>query len=516
MKQLASFVNGTWCRGSGNPAVLVNPATEEAVAGTSTEGLDFAAAVTHARERGGPALREMSFAGRAQLLRAMAKSIHTQREELIALAIENGGNTRSDAKFDIDGAAFTLAAYADLGESLGQATILPDGEGIQLGRTARLHGQHVLVPRTGVAVHINAFNFPAWGLAEKAAAALLAGVPVLSKPATATAVVAEHLVHGFVDQQLLPPGALSLICGSVGDLLSHLGGQDVLAFTGSSDTAARLRADPCVVERSVHVNIEADSLNAAVLGPDVSPGSDTWALFCADVVRDMIQKTGQKCTAIRRIFVPAGRVREVCDALSEALSAITVGNPAHDDVRMGPVATRTQWRDVRAGIARLAEETEPVFGGDGAVTPRHVPAGKGYFVGPVLRLCQQPHGAQVLHQHEVFGPVATLAPYDGTAAQAAVLIALGGGGLVASLYSDDRDWLRGAVHGAAPYQGRLYLGSKKIADQSSGPGTVIPHLLHGGPGRAGGGEELGGLRGMKLYQQRVALQGDKSLLAALL
>jgi oxepin-CoA hydrolase/3-oxo-5,6-dehydrosuberyl-CoA semialdehyde dehydrogenase len=515
MKRLASYLCGEWQSGQGPFATLVNPATEEPLAETSSAGLDLAAALAHARDVGGPALRALTFAERGGILGALARAIHGGREELIALAVANGGNTRGDAKFDIDGAAFTLAHYAELGAALGERRLLADGEAVQIGRTARLSGQHVLVPRRGVAVHINAFNFPAWGLAEKAACALLAGMPVLSKPATATALVAHRLVELFLASGALPAGTLSLLCGGAGDLTAHLGGQDVLAFTGSSVTAATLRASPGVLERGAHINVEADSLNAAILGPDVAAGSETEALLLTDVVRDMTQKAGQKCTAIRRVLVPEARADDIAAALGERLAAIQVGDPAADGVRMGPLSTAGQLADVRAGIERLAAATGEGFGGTGAIAePVGVAAGKGFFVAPVLRRARDPRAAAI-HEHEVFGPVATLIPYSGDAGEAAAITALGGGGLVASAYSDDRDFLAALVLDLAPHHGRIYLGSEKIAAQSAGPGTVIPHLLHGGPGRAGGGEELGGERGMRIYQQRTALQGDKSILGHL-
>ena len=515
MRKLASYVSGAWVQGSGGDATLVNPATEAPIATTSTTGVDFAGAVHYGRTRGGAALRELTFAQRGAMLAAMAKAIHAGREELIALAIENGGNTRSDAKFDVDGSSATLAAYAALGEQLGDRRILTDGDEIQVGRTARLSGQHILTPRHGVAVHVNAFNFPAWGLAEKAATALLAGMPVISKPATATAVVTHHLVKLFVDAKLLPDGALQLIAGGVGDLLDHLRGQDVLAFTGSGDTAKKLRSLESVLADSVHINIEADSLNAAVLAPDVERGSETEQLFFADVVRDMTQKTGQKCTAIRRVYVPADRMDEVAEVLRERLADLVVGDPAEPGVRMGPLATASQLRDVRAGIERLANETSEVYGGIGKIQPVGVEPGVGFFIGPVVRRTDDPAATPSLHQHEVFGPVTTIAAYSGSASDAASLVKQGAGGLVASVYSDDRDFFAAIVPEIAAFHGRLYLGSNKIAAQSPGPGTVLPTLLHGGPGRAGGGEELGGLRGMGLYQQRTALQGDKGIIKAL-
>ena len=454
MRRLESYLCGRWVSGEGPAAQLCNPSTDEVVAECVSGGLDFAPALAFARTRGGPALREMSFAARAAVLRGMAAAIHKGREELIALAMENGGNTRGDAKFDIDGASATLAAYADLGEALGARTFLVDGDGVQLGRTARMAGQHVAVPRRGVAVHVNAFNFPAWGLAEKAAVALLAGMPVVSKPATATALVTWRLMQMLVEAAVLPEGALQLVCGGAGNLLAGLGGQDVLAFTGSSATARTLRAGDGVVARSAHVNVEADSLNAAVLAPDVAPGSETWNLFVADVSRDMTQKTGQKCTAIRRVLVPVDRVDDAIEALSARLGLV-VGDPTAEGVQMGPLATRAQLEDVRGGIARLAAATEAAFGGTGEVTPRGVPAGAGCFVAPVLRLARDARAAAAVHEHEVFGPVATVCAYSGAADDAADIVALGEGGLVASIYCDDRDWLRGAVPAMAAWNGRL-------------------------------------------------------------
>jgi len=515
MQLLASYLSGAWSAGAGAKTALVNPATEAPLAEVHAGGHDLAAAFDHARVVGGHELGRSSFAQRGGLLGALAKAIHGAREELIALAIANGGNTRSDAKFDIDGGAATLSHYAELGARLGTARLLGDGDPIQVGRTARMAGQHVWALRRGVAVHINAFNFPGWGLCEKLACALLAGMPVITKPATATALVAHRLVELFAP--LLPAGALQLLVGPAGTLLDHLEPGDVVAFTGGSATAAVLRDHPAITRRGVRLNLEADSLNAAVLAPDVDLGSETGALFLHEVARDITQKTGQKCTAIRRVLVPAERIGEVGDALAERLSRIAVGDPAHDGVGMGPLATAQQLRDVRAGIAQLAEATTSVFGGTGEVAaPVGVPAGKGYFVGPVLRATTTPMACAPLNDHEVFGPVATIAAFSGDPTFAAGFIARGEGCLVSSAYSDDRDWVVRFVTAAAPWAGRLYLGSSKMASQSPGPGTVLPALLHGGPGRAGGGEELGGVRGLHLYMQRCALEGDASVLKSLI
>ncbi len=506
MKTLRSYVEGRWVDGKEPFATLVNPATEEPLARTSTSGIDFAAALEFGRAQGGPALRELTFAQRGELLKAWSKALHAARDELLGLAMQNGGNTRGDAKFDVDGAIGTLAHYGELGGQLGSLRALRDGDAVQLGRTARYAGVHLWVPRDGVAVHINAFNFPAWGTAEKAACALLAGMPAISKPATSTAIVAFRLAE--IGAEILPRGAFQFVCGSPGDLLDRLGPQDVVAFTGSSQTANRLREQ--LGRRGVRLNVEADSLNAAVLGPDVQPGSATWDLFVQDVVRDITQKAGQKCTAVRRIFVAGDQLASAQEALVDRLSQVRVGDPARAEVTMGPVSTADQLRDVRAGIAKLAAEAQPVFGGDGSVKAL-APEGKGYFVSPVLLLARDPAAAKVMHKDEVFGPVATIAGAPSPAA----LVRRGGGGLVCSVYSDDRDFLRECVLAVAPYHGRIYLGSGKVAGQTLGPGTVLPQLLHGGPGHAGGGEELGGVRGLQLYSQRIAVQGDRALLDAI-
>jgi oxepin-CoA hydrolase/3-oxo-5,6-dehydrosuberyl-CoA semialdehyde dehydrogenase len=509
MMDLDSHLEGKWARGKGKTATLVNPATEEPIARCSTDGVDFAAALTFARDKGGTALRSMSFGARGEMIRAMSRAIHAHRDELIGLAIANGGNTRSDAKFDIDGASGTLAAYADLAQEIGDARVLVDGEPTQLGRSARLFGSHVFVPRQGVAVHVNAFNFPAWGLAEKAAVALLAGMPVVSKPGTSTALVAHRIVTIVVDEKLLPEGALSLVCGSAGDMLDHLGGQDVLAFTGSSGTGEMLRAGKAVLAHSVRVNVEADSLNAAVLGPDVEEGSDLLNLFVGDVARDATQKTGQKCTAIRRVYVPATKIESVVELLRERLAAVKVGDPAREETGMGPLATAQQLKDVQAGIAKLETCAKVVLGSKDRAFD------KGFFLAPVLLVGSSPTARDAVHSHEVFGPVVTVMPYDGSAGAAARLVAAGGGGLVASVYSDDKEFLQGCVLGIAPFHGRVTIGSSKTAAQSIPPGTVLPSLIHGGPGRAGGGEELGGRRGLAFYMQRTALQGDRALLEAI-
>ncbi len=499
MQTLRSYVAGQWQAGGGSPQVLLNPATEQPLAHAASEGIDLRAALDYARSKGGPALRALTFAERGALLKSMADALQGERDTLLSLGIANGGNTRSDAKFDVDGAIATLLAYAEIGAGLPSKNILVDGEGVQLGRSARFHGQHIAVPRRGVAVHVNAFNFPAWGFAEKAATALLAGMPVLSKPATSSAMVAHRVMEVIVEKKLLPEGALSLLVGAPRDLLAHLGSQDVLAFTGSGDTGARIRALPNVIAHSVRVNVEADSLNAAVLGADVAPRSDMYELFLKDVVRDMTQKAGQKCTAIRRILVPQEIFSSVRDDLIELLGAIRVGDPADEETRMGPLATKSQLEDAHKGVALL--DGKLAFG-----SLERKP--KGYFLSPLL--VESPGPA--VHEHEVFGPVASLLPYQANPGE---LVAKGNGGLVCSIYAEDQAVLEETIAAVAPFHGRVFIGHPKI-ELSPGPGTVLPQLVHGGPGRAGGGEELGGLRGLSFYLQRVALEGPRPAIQKLL
>jgi len=512
MITLRSYVSGAWVVGRGKPAVLVNPSTEEPLAEAGSEGVDFGAAARFARDRGGAALRALTFAQRGAAIGKLGKLIFAHRDALIDLAIANGGCTRGDAKFDIDGGSGTLAAYAAIGQALGDRRVLADGELTQLSRSPRFAGQHILTPREGVAVHVNAFNFPAWGFAEKAAVALLAGMPVIVKPAASTALLAHRIMELLVDAALFPEGAVSFIAGSVGDLVDHLGPQDVLAFTGSGETGAALRCHPCVVRCNVRVNVEADSLNAAVLGKDVERGSDTYRLFINDVVRDMTQKTGQKCTAIRRVLAPRDLLAAVEEDLGIALDAVVVGNPAAAEVTMGPLATAAQRKDVRSGIDQLTAAARVVWRAPVHTAPVAAPAGKGFFQAPVLFRAEERAGIAAVHAREVFGPVATVISYDGTAASAIALVRQGEGGLVSSLYTNDRAFTEETLLGLAPHHGRVFIAGDAVVEHATQPGMVLPLLVHGGPGRAGGGEELGGRRGLAFYMQRTAVQASRTFL----
>ena len=511
MLKLKSFIGGQWHDGDGKTVALLNPASEVTLAETSTGGIDFAAALEHARTIGGPALRRLTFTERADLLQGLYDALFAKREEFIELSISNGGNTRNDAKFDVDGATATLLAYVDVGKALGDRHLLNDGESIQLGRSPRYAGKHILSSLHGAAVHVNAFNFPAWGLIEKAAVALLAGMPVVSKPATSTALPAFRMTEAIVESGVLPDGAFSFIAGSVGDLLDHLGPQDVLAFTGSGDTAALLRRLEAHTHRSARINVEADSLNAAIMGPDVETGTETWQMMLNEVTTDVRQKAGQKCTAIRRVFVPPAQIGNFVAALKERLEDIIVGNPAEANVRLGPLVSRNQLDDVSAGIEALAKQASKITGTLNPENMLGVEQGKGFFMTPHLFQADDAESAPAVHEREIFGPVVTVLPYEDTETLIN-MCAAGGGSLVSSVYSDDRSFSRDLLVGLAPFNGRLTHGNSKVAGKSPGPGTVLPMLVHGGPGRAGGGEELGGARGMSFYMQRTAVQGYSAFL----
>ncbi len=510
---LKSYVCGQWFTGTGAMAHLHNPTTEEVIAQTSTQGINFPEALSYARNKGGAALREMTFAQRGALLMAMSKAIHEYREELLDLAALNGGNTRGDGKFDIDGATGTLAFYAKLGEKLGERKTLDDEDEIRLTKNPRWVGRHIYKPLQGVAILINAFNFPAWGFAEKAATAILAGMPVINKPATSTALVAARISEILVESQVLPDGVFSSICGSAGDMLDHVNWQDAIAFTGSSQTGLKIRSMQSVLENNVRVNVEADSLNAAVLGPDVTPENEVYDLFLQEIVRDMTQKAGQKCTAIRRIFVPQDSVDTVVEDLKNQLMQMRSGAPTLKGVKTGPLATAQQLEDAHLGLERLAKCTNTILGGTRGEL-EGINNDKGYFLSPTLLLAQDGDSPE-LHDREVFGPVATVIPYDGSVEDASRLLAKGQGSLVSSIYSDAPKFLLAMAQSSSCFLGRMHLANSKIAEHSVGPGTVLPQLMHGGPGRAGGGQELGGLSGIKFYMQRTAVQGFSPLLEKL-
>ncbi len=509
---LESYAAGSWYRAPDEGQPLLDATTGEEVARISSTGLDMGAMLEHGRQVGGPALRAMTFPERAGLLRSLAAYLNDRRQELYPLSTRTGA-TRSDSALDIDGGIGTLFVYSSKGRrELPDATFCLDGPPEALGRRGTFAGQHIWVPRQGVAVLINAFNFPVWGMLEKLAPALLAGVPCVVKPASQTAYLTEAAFRLMVGSGLLPEGAVQLLCGSVGDLFSHLGGQDVVAFTGSATTAAKLRSDPAVTERSTRFTAEADSLNASILGPDATPGTPEFDLYVAEVVQEMTIKAGQRCTAIRRAFVPRHLLDPALEALSGSLRAVAVGDPADPEVGMGPLASLGQREEVRRSVAALAGSSRLVLGGGEGFPVRGGDAGRGAFLPPTLLVADDPLHSDA-HDVEAFGPVSTVLPYD-SAAQVADLARLGRGSLVASVFTADDDFAREVVVGTAAHHGRILIVNRDCASESTGHGSPLPHLVHGGPGRAGGGEELGGVRGVFHYMQRTALQGSPATLSA--
>ncbi|MEY9543129.1 oxepin-CoA hydrolase/3-oxo-5,6-dehydrosuberyl-CoA semialdehyde dehydrogenase [Bradyrhizobium diazoefficiens] len=485
-----------------------------AVARISAAGLDFAGMIDYARNTGGPALRELTFHARADKLRALADHLGQHKDMLNRLAGDTGANKRDNA-IDIDGGIGTLAAYGSRGRrEMPDAKFVLEGDPEGLSKGGTFVGQHVLSPLHGVAIHINAFNFPCWGLLEKFAPAFLAGVPVITKPATATAYVTEALVRLIHESRILPSGSLQMICGSVGDLLDHLTGQDVVSFTGSIKTSERIRNHPNIAKHSVRFVAERDSLNASVLGLDVTPEQPEFALFIREIVREMTAKTGQKCTAIRRILVPKAKEAAVIAALKASLAEVDLGDPRTDEKAMGPLVSRAQREAVCGQIAILQTEAEIVYGDPKQCGGETVDTENGAFISPVLLRVVEPATAQRVHDTEAFGPVATVIAYDGID-QAIDLVRRGEGSLVASVFTYSREVAEAIVLGIAPYHGRVLIVDRDCAKESTGHGSPLPALVHGGPGRAGGGEELGGLRSVYHYMQRTAVQGSPGRLSAL-
>ena len=513
-ENLESYLSGRWLRGEGIETKLVDPVKGDELATVSAKGADLKGALAFARKQGQGALRNLSYAERGKLVGAVADVLVANRARYEDIAIANSGNTKTDAAIDIDGGIGTLKYYARLGGGLGDARTLLDEKAVRLAKAENYQAIHLMVPRRGVAVHINAFNFPSWGLWEKAAVSLIAGVPVLAKPASATALLAHAMVKDVIAAKVLPDGALSLLCGGAGELIGALTGEDVVAFTGSADTAARVRGHPNVVARSVPVNIEADSINAALLAPESSPGSAAFDAFLREVVREMTVKAGQKCTAIRRIFVPIDQADAVADALSGKLRNVKVGDPRDAATRMGPLVTRAQQAAAFEGIRQLASEASILCGGEEAPVLDGIDGKKAAFVAPTLLRAKDAGSARALHEVEVFGPAATLVAYRDEA-EASALIARGGGSLVASVYSDEPAFLLRMVSELGPGHGRILAVDPAIAAAHTGHGIVMPQCNHGGPGRAGAGEELGGAYGLRFYHQRLAVQGSSDLLANL-
>lgn len=511
MNQLQSFIAGRWL-GQAPGQTLRSAINGQPVARTHADAIDFAEALAYARGTGLPGLLALDFQQRAARLKALAKYLVERKEELYAISAHTGA-TRADSWIDVEGGTGTLFAYASMGSAeLPSSNVVHEGPVVPLGKNGGFAGTHILVPRRGVAVHINAFNFPIWGLLEKFAPTFLAGMPCIGKPATATSYLTEALVRLIDQSGILPAGSLQLIIGGTGDLLDRLTGQDIITFTGSADTAATLRVHPNVIRQSVPFNAEADSLNCAILGPDVTPGDVEFELFVKEVAREMTVKAGQKCTAIRRAIVPRQHLDAVAAALKARLAKTVVGDPSVEGVKMGALASHSQQADVAEKVALLRQGAELIHGGEG-VQPQGAGTAEGAFFAPTLLLAQHPMANDAVHDIEAFGPVSTLMPYDDFD-EALALAARGKGSLVGSLVTKTPAIAAQAVPVAAAHHGRLLVLDAQAAPESTGHGSPLPMLKHGGPGRAGGGEELGGTRAVKHYLQRTAVQGSPTMLAA--
>ncbi len=510
---LPNHVAGRWQAGSGAGTPLFDPVLGTELVRVDATGLDLAEAFGFARTQGLAALQALSYRERAGLLAAVVKVLQANRDAYDGIATANSGTVKNDSAVDIDGGIFTLGQYARWGDALGDARALPDGDAVKLGKEPSFQSRHLQVPTRGVALLINAFNFPGWGLWEKAAPALLSGVPVIVKPGTATAWLTQRMVQDVVNAGVLPAGALSIVCGSSAGLMDQLQPFDLVSFTGSADTAALIRRHDAVARHSVRANIEADSLNSALLLPDAAPGSDAFNLLVREVVREMTVKSGQKCTAIRRILVPQALYDAAAEAIAAKLRGVTVGNPRNGSVRMGALVSRAQLAAVRDGLQQLEAAAQVLHDGRTQALVDADPA-VAACIGPVLLGTRDPDASAAVHDVEVFGPVATLMPYRDLD-HAIALAHRGQGSLVSSLYGDDAGALARTALALSASHGRVHVVTPEVAQAHTGHGNVMPMSLHGGPGRAGGGAELGGLRALDFYHRRSAVQASPAVLQAL-
>lgn len=497
--------------GEGDGTALFHAVTGEQIGAASSKGLDFKGMLEYARTTGGPALRKMTFHERALMLKSLALHLTTKKEKFYQLSAATGA-TKADSWIDIDGGIGNLFVYASKGRrELPNERFYVDGKAEVLSKNGSFIGHHICVPMEGVAIHINAFNFPCWGMLEKIAVNFLAGMPAIVKPATVTSFLTELMVQEIIDSNILPAGALQLICGSAGDILDHVTEQDVVTFTGSASTGRMLKQKKSIIDNSVRFNMEADSLNCSILGPDATPDTEEFKLFIKEVAREMTVKAGQKCTAIRRTIVPENLTDEVIKALSERLKGTTLGDPAVEGVRMGPLASRDQVKDVKEKVAELMTVCELAYGNYDSFEVMGADKDKGAFLPSMLLYCKDPFKHLHPHEIEAFGPVSTVMPYK-TAEEAAQLAKMGRGSLVGSVFTADDDFARDIVLGSACMHGRMLIMNASCAKESTGHGSPMPHLVHGGPGRAGGGEEMGGIRGVFHYMQRTAIQGSPTTL----
>jgi oxepin-CoA hydrolase/3-oxo-5,6-dehydrosuberyl-CoA semialdehyde dehydrogenase len=505
--QLESYVLGSWTKGQGAGAEIADAVSGDIIASASTGGISFSEVLNYARTVGGLQLRRLTLHERALRLKQLATYLLQRKEEFYKLSMFTGA-TRSDSWIDIEGGIGTLFVYSSKGRrEMPDGYCYLDGAVEQISKNNTFAGQHICLPLEGAAVHINAFNFPCWGMLEKLAPTFLAGMPAIVKPATSSCYLAQSVVRAVIESKLLPEGALQVLCGGIGDLFEHLTCQDVVTFTGSKDTGVHLRNHPQILAQAVRFNMESDSLNCSILGPDATPGREEFDLYINELVREMSVKAGQKCTAIRRAIVPEPLIQAIADAARKKLSELRIGNPRNETVRMGALISKSQTTDVRSQVAELRRVAEVAAGGLDDFSPIDADREGGAFLGPVLLHCTKPFESPAAHSVEAFGPVSTMMGYS-SLDDAIELARLGGGSLVGSLFTADDDVARRMTFGLGPYHGRLYLMNAQSSRESTGHGSPLPHLLHGGPGRAGGGEELGGVRSVLHYMQRTALQGS--------
>ena len=513
MQKLGNYITGQWIEGDGDGQLLFNAVNGEAIAAATTKGLDFKNILHYARSTGNPALRKMTFQERGRMLRALALHLLSKKELFYTISYQTGA-TKIDSWIDIEGGIGNLFSNASLRRKLPDDPFCLDGDPVSLSKQNSFMGHHILVPKEGVAVHINAYNFPVWGMLEKIAVNLLAGVPAVVKPATVTSYLTEAVVKEIAASGILPEGALQLICGSAGDILDHVTSQDVVTFTGSASTGLTLKSHPAILRESVPFNMEADSLNCIVLAADVEPGKPEWDIFIKEVKKEMTVKAGQKCTAIRRIFVPDNKMEDAWKAIATELEKTAIGNPLNEKVRMGSMAGQAQRNEVREQVQKLLAVSSVVYGSLDSVHVIDADATTGAFLSPLLLMNDKPFTSTATHDIEAFGPVSTIMPYKHMD-EAIELSKKGKGSLCSSIVTAEPAYAKQYVLGAASHHGRILVLNNECAKESTGHGSPLPLLVHGGPGRAGGGEEMGGLRGVKHYLQRTAIQGSPTMITAI-
>lgn len=511
--KLENYITGNWITGDGDGQQLYNAVTGEPVATATTKGLDFKQILAYGRSVGNPTLRKMTFHERGNMLKALALHLRNHLDHFYAISYKTGA-TKADSWVDIEGGIGNLFANASLRRKLSNETFVVDGDSHNLSTNNTFMGTHILVPKEGIAVHINAFNFPVWGMLEKIAVNLLAGMPCVVKPATVTSYLTEAVVKEIIESKILPEGALQLLCGSAGDMLDHVTSQDVVTFTGSASTGLLLKSNPNILKENVPFNMEADSLNCIVLGQDVTPATPEWGIFIKEVRKEMTLKAGQRCTGIRRIFVPENKMEDIWKEIGSSLAQTVIGDPLNTAVRMGSLAGQTQRNEVKEQVQKLLASSQIVYGSLDSVEVVGADANKGAFMSPVLLMNENPFTAKEPHEIEAFGPVSTIMPYK-KMEDAVALSKLGKGSLVSTIVTASYKTAQDYVVGAASHHGRILVLNHECAKESTGHGSPLPLLVHGGPGRAGGGEEMGGLRGVKHYLQRTAIQGSPTTITAI-